>query len=179
MKTEIETKDGTIYILPSGKRVLITHAQMRQLSYRVGWGITWRMVLAMLVAALIFGFLRVTLSAASFPPMPPRQKMIAKRVLQSPRESGVQVNAPMIRAEAVTLLPNSKLVWVANSSQDLIVNYTVWESQDLRTWRVIGTVTAPVGTATATEFDLGFSVFQTTKPSAFWRVSVAWKVGVS
>lgn len=102
-------------------------------------------------------------------------------VLKSPRHASVQVNAVMVRGKPLKLplalpLPNSKLVWVANSSQDLIVNYTVWESQDLRTWRVIGTVTAPVGTATATEFDLGFSVFQTTKPYAFWRVSVAWKV---
>lgn len=73
-------------------------------------------------------------------------------------------------------LPNSKLVWDYDPAQVASVNFTVWESQDLRTWRVIGTVTAPVGTATATEFDLGFSVFQTTKPYAFWRVSVAWKV---
>lgn len=116
------------------------------------------------------------LSSDGAPPMPPRQKMIAKRVLQSPRESGVQVNAPMVRAEAVTLLPNSKLVWDYDPAQITSVNFTVWESQDLRTWRVIGTVTAPVGTATATEFDLGFSVFQTAKPYAFWRVSVAWKV---
>lgn len=104
-------------------------------------------------------------------------------VLKSPRHASVQVNAVMVRggiARAVLPLalplPNTKLVWLSHSSQDLIVNYTVWESQDLRTWRIIGTVTAPVGTATATEFDLGFSVFQTTKPHAFWKVSSAWKV---
>lgn len=104
-------------------------------------------------------------------------------VLKSPRHASVQVNAVMVRGSRARSvlplalpLPNSKLVWDYDPAQVASVNFTIWESQDLRTWRVIGTVTAPVGTATATEFDLGFSVFQTAKPSAFWRVSAAWKV---
>lgn len=130
-----------------------------------------------LLLLLILLLAPVAVKAASVPlPRKPNP------VLKSPRHASVQVNEVMVlgvkplKLPLALPLPNSKLVWVANSSQDLIVNYTVWESQDLRTWRVIGTVTAPVGTATATEFDLGFSVFQTTKPFAFWRVSVAWKV---
>lgn len=125
---------------------------------------------------LILLLLPVAVKAASAPlPRKPNQ------VLQSPRHASVQVNAVMVRGKPLKLplalpLPNSKLVWLANSSEDLIVNYTIWESQDLQTWRVIGTVTAPVGVAAATEFDLGYSTYQTTKPHAFWKVSAAWKV---
>lgn len=121
----------------------------------------------------------VTLSASAAVPMPPK----SKPMLQSPRSGSRQVNAVMVRGVkrvmALALpLPHSKLDWDYDPGWVMFTNFTVWESQDLKTWTVIGTVTAPLGIATATEFSLGYSIYNAPKAKAFWRVSSAWKPGM-
>lgn len=117
-------------------------------------------------------------------PSRPRMPRKPNPVLKSPRHASVQVNAVMVRGVKRVLLPfalplpNSKLAWDYDLYDAKWHNFTVWESQDLRTWRIIGTVTAPLGVATVTEFDLGYSIYNAPKPKAFWKVSAAWKEGL-
>lgn len=149
---------------------------------RCGWINQWlgRLSIRKYCTVLLLGCISLTgVSASVKPPMPPKPKPM----LQSPRAETVQVNAVMVRGVkrvmALALpLPSSKLDWDYDPGWVMFTNFTVWESQDLKTWTVIGTVTAPLGIATATEFSLGYSIYNAPKPKAFWKVSAAWKEGM-
>lgn len=148
---------------------------------KCGWINQWLGRLSVKRYCTILLLTCTTLSASAAVPMPPKPKPI----LQSPRAATVQVNAVMVRgvkrAQALPFalpLPNSKLDWDYDPGWVMFTDFTVWESQDLKTWTVIGTVTAPLGIATATEFNLGYSIYNSPKAKAFWRVSAAWKAGM-
>lgn len=148
---------------------------------KCGWINQWlgRLSVKKYCAVLFLACFTLSASAADKPPMPPKPKP----VLQSPRSGARQVNAVMVRGVkrvmALALpLPSSKLDWDYDPGWVMFTNFTVWESQDLKTWTVIGTVTAPLGIATATEFNLGYSIYSAPKAKAFWKVSAAWKEGM-
>lgn len=161
------------------KAIQELRALLHNSGIKCGWINQWlgRLSVKRYCAVLLLAC--VTLSASAAVPMPSKPKP----VLKSPRHASVQVNAVMVRGVKRVLaqpfalpLPSSKLDW--DHVTPLLVNFTVWESQDLKTWTVIGTVTAPLGIATATEFNLGYSIYAAPANHAFWKVSAAWKAGV-
>lgn len=97
MKTEsYKVKGGTVYILPDGRRVLLTDSDMSYISWRVGVGLFWSLLWPIFMAILF-----LALAASAF-------------ALQSPREATLQVNAQMGRW--VTLEWEAASVGAANYS---------------------------------------------------------------
>lgn len=101
--------------------------------------------------------------------------------LKSPRDASVVENVPMRKVKLppkpnplAAVILNSYLVWTHPYPAN--VNFSVWESVDLKYWAEIGYVSAPLNVDTPMRFDLPYNIhLNAPKSHAFWQVSAEWK----
>lgn len=114
----------------------------------------------MKLTVLILAMSLLTASALDLPPLP---KKTSRHVLKSPKAAGEMVNAPMVRTP---LTVSYVLNWNYPFQPDWFTEFVVYESSDLKTWRLLATVDEP---------PYHFSGNPFVGDHGFWRVNVTAK----